>query len=104
MGIGPDGEAPRRTDTVLKKGRKRMNQYDGFEYVEVKFTANNGVSNEKVYSYRTRLDLRLGQRVFCPTFKSSRSEAVVVAVNCPDPGFRCKEITEIVPETEGGDA
>lgn len=74
------------------------------EFVEVKFTTNNGVTNEKVYSYRTRLDLRLGQRVFCPTFKSSRSEAVVVAVNCPEPPFRCREITEVVPEEVEADA
>lgn len=98
MGIGPDGEAPRRTDTVLKKGRKRMNQYDGFEYVEVKYTTNDGVTGSKTYTYKTKLDLRLGQKVYAPTYKSDRSEAVVVSVNCPEPGFRCKEITEVMPE------
>ena len=98
MGIGTDGEATRRTDPVLRNGRKRMNQYDGFEYVEVKYTASDGVTTGKTYTYKTKLDLRLGQKVYAPTYKSDRSEAVVVAVNCPDPGFRCKEIVEVMPE------
>ena len=98
MGIGSNGEAPRRTDTVLKKGRKRMNQYDGFEYVEVKYTASDGVTTGKTYTYKTKLNLRLGQKVYAPTSKSDRSEAVVVSVNCPEPGFKCKEITEVMPE------
>ena len=98
MGIGSNGEAPRRTDTVLKKGRNRMNQYDGFEYVEVKYTASDGVTTGKTYTYKTKLNLRLGQKVYAPTYKSDRSEAVVVSVNCPEPGFKCKEITEVMPE------
>ena len=98
MGIGSNGEAPRRTDTVLKKGRKRMNQYDGFEYVEVKYTASDGVTTGKTYTYKTKLNLRLGQKVYAPTYKSDRSEAVVVSVNCPEPGVKCKEITEVMPE------
>lgn len=98
MGIGTDGEAPRSTDTVLKKGRKRMNQYDGFEYVEVKYTASDGVTTGKTYTYKTKLNLRLGQKVYAPTYKSDRSEAVVVSVNCPEPGFKCKEIVEVMPE------
>lgn len=98
MGIGTDGEATRRTDPVLRKGRKRMNQYDGFEYVEVKYTASDGVTTGKTYTYKTKLNLRLGQKVYAPTYKSDRSEAVVVSVNCPEPSFKCKEIVEVMPE------
>lgn len=104
MGIGTDREAPRRTDTVLKKGMKRMNQYDGFEYVEVKYAASDGVTTGKTYTYKTKLDLRLGQKVYAPTYKSDRSEAVVVAVNCPEPPFKCKEIVEVMPEEAEADA
>lgn len=104
MGIGTNGEAPRRTDTVLKKGMKRMNQYDGFEYVEVKYTTNDGVTGGRAYTYKTKLNLRLGQKVYAPTYKSDRSEAVVVAVNCPEPPFKCKEIVEVMPEEGNADA
>lgn len=99
MGIGTDGEAPRRTDTFLKKGRKRMNQYDGFEFVEVVYDDNNGVTN-RAYTYKTKLDLRLQQKVIAPTYKNPRQTATVTAVNCPEPPFKCKEITEVMPEEE----
>lgn len=98
MGIGTDGEAPRSTDTVLKKGRKRMNQYDGFEFVEVKYTASDGVATGKTYTYKTKLNLRLGQKVICPTYRNPRQVATVTAVNCPEPSFACKEIKEVMPE------
>ena len=75
-----------------------MNQYDGFEFVEVKYTTNDGVTGSKPYTYKTRLDLRLGQKVICPTYKNPRETAVVVAVNCPEPGFKCKEIVEVILE------
>lgn len=104
MEVSPDGKAPRRTDTILRKGSRRMNQYDGFEYVEVKYTASDGVTGGRNYTYKTRLDLRLGQKVYAPTYRSDRSEAVVVAVNCPDPGFKCKEIVEVMPEEDEADA
>ena len=105
MGIGTDGQASRRTDTVLKKGRmNEMRNPDGFEFVEIRYTTSDGVNNGKTYSYKTRLDLRLGQRVYAPTYRSDKSEAVVTAINCPDPGFKCREITEVMPETEGEDA
>ena len=77
-----------------------MNQKDGFEFVEVRYVASDGVTGGKTYTYRTTLDLRLGQKVICPTYKNPRETAVVVAVNCPEPQFKCKEITEVVPETE----
>ena len=81
-----------------------MNRYDEFEFVEVKYTASNGVTGGKTYTYKTRLDLRLGQKVICPTYKNPRETAVVVAVNCPEPGFKCKEITEVVTEEAEADA
>lgn len=81
-----------------------MNQYDGFEFVEVKYTASDGVTTGKTYTYKTKLNLRLGQKVICPTYKNPRETAVVVAVNCPEPGFRCKEITEVVLEEAEADA
>lgn len=81
-----------------------MNQYDGFEYVEVKYTTSDGVTGGRSYTYKTRLDLRLGQKVYAPTYRSDRSEAVVVAVNCPEPPFRCKEITVVMPEEDEADA
>lgn len=70
------------------------------EYVEVIYDDSNGVS-KKSYTYYTFLDLRLGQKVICPTYRNPRQVATVTAVNCPEPGFRCKEITEVMPETEG---
>lgn len=81
-----------------------MNQYDGFEFVEVKYTASDGVTTGKTYTYKTKLNLRLGQKVICPTYKNPRETAVVVAVNCPEPGFRCKEIVEVMPEEAEADA
>ena len=75
-----------------------MNQYDGFEFVEVKYTTNDGVTGSKTYTYKTRLDLRLGQKVYAPTYKNPRQVATVTAVNCPEPSFKCKEIVEVMPE------
>lgn len=80
-----------------------MNQKDGFEFVEVIYNDNNGVTN-RAYTYKTRLDLRLGQKVYAPTYKNPRQVATVTAVNCPEPGFRCKEITEVMPEEAEADA
>ena len=80
-----------------------MNQKDGFSFVEVVYDDSNGVTN-RAYTYKTRLDLRLGQKVFAPTYKSPTQRATVVAVNCPEPGFKCREITEVVPEEVGTDA
>ena len=70
----------------------------GTKYYEVKYLNSYGVRNDKTYTYRSELNLRLGQKVYAPTYKSDRSEAVVVAVNCPEPGFKCKEIVEVMPE------
>lgn len=80
-----------------------MNQKDGFSFVEVVYDDSNGVTN-RPYTYKTRLDLRLGQKVFAPTYKSPTQRATVTAVNCPEPGFKCREITEVVPEEVGTDA
>lgn len=79
-----------------------MNDKDGFEFVEVVYDDSNGVS-KKSYTYRTMLDLRLGQKVICPTYRNPRQVATVTAVNCLEPSFACKEITEIVAETEDDD-
>lgn len=81
-----------------------MRNPNEFEFVEVTYVASDGVNTGKSYTYKTKLDLRLGQKVYAPTYKSDRSEAVVVAVNCPDPGFRCKEIVEVMPEEGNADA
>lgn len=75
-----------------------MNKVGEFEYVEVKYTTSDGVTGGRTYTYKTRMDLRLGQKVFAPTYRSDRSEAVVVAVNCQEPGFKCREIVEVMPE------
>ncbi len=80
-----------------------MNQKDGFSFVEVVYDDSNGVTN-RPYTYKTRLDLRLGQKVLAPTYKSPTQRATVTAVNCPEPGFKCREITEVVPEEVGTDA
>lgn len=80
-----------------------MNQKDGFSFVEVVYDDSNGVTN-RPYTYKTRLDLRLGQKVFAPTYKSPTQRATVTAVNCPEPGFKCRDITEVVPEEVGTDA
>lgn len=80
-----------------------MNDKDGFCYVEVVYDDSNGVTN-RPYTYKTRLDLRLGQKVFAPTYRSPSQKATVTAVNCPEPIFRCKEIVEVVPEEEEADA
>ena len=79
---------------------KTMRKPNEPEYVEVIYDDSNGVS-KKSYTYRTMLDLRLGQKVICPTYRNPRQVATVTAVNCPEPGFRCKEIVEVMPETEG---
>lgn len=76
----------------------------GTKYYEVKYLNSYGVRNDKTYTYRSELDLRLGQKVVCPTYKNPRETAVVVAVNCPEPQFKCKEITEVVPEEAEADA
>lgn len=72
----------------------------GTKFYEVKYLNSDGVRNDKTYTYRSELDLRLGQKVICPTYKNPRETAVVVAVNCPEPGFRCKEIVEVMTEDE----
>lgn len=75
-----------------------------FDFVEIQYCSPDGVNNNKTYTYKTRLDLRLGQRVYAPTYRSDRSEAVVTAINCPDPGFKCREIVEVMPEEAEADA
>lgn len=67
------------------------------EYVEVIYDDSNGVST-RAYTYKTMLDLRLGQKVYAPTYKNPRQVATVTAVNCPEPSFKCKEIVEVMPE------
>lgn len=74
-----------------------MNDKDGFSFVEVIYDDSNGVTN-RPYTYRTRLDLRLGQKVYAPTYRNPRQVATVTAVNCPEPSFACKEIKEVMPE------
>lgn len=81
-----------------------MNQNGDFEFVEVIYTDSDGVNNGRAYTYKTKLDLRLGQKVIAPTYRNSRQTATVTAVNCQNPQFKCKEITEVAPEEDEADA
>lgn len=70
----------------------------GTKFYEVVYKQGENEWGARPYTYKSDLDLRLKQRVYAPTYKNPRQEAMVVAVNCPEPGFSCKEITEIIPE------
>lgn len=72
----------------------------GTNFYEVVYKQGENEWGARPYTYKSDLDLRLKQRVYAPTYKNPRQEAMVVAVNCPEPGFSCKEITEIIPEEE----
>lgn len=70
----------------------------GTSYVEVKYLNSDGTQSARAYTYFSNLDLKLKQKVYAPTARNPKQEAMVVAVNCPEPPFPCKEITEIMPE------
>ena len=72
----------------------------GTNYYEVVYKQGEVGWSGKTYTYYSALDLHLKQKVYAPTYKNPRQEAMVVAVNCPEPDFACKEITEIMPEEE----
>ena len=75
----------------------------GTKFYEVVYKQSENEWGARPYTYKSDLDLRLKQRVYAPTYKNPLQEAMVVSVNCPEPGFACKEITEIVAETEEDD-
>lgn len=72
----------------------------GTNYYEVKYKQTDNSWGDRPYTYYSALDLRLGQKVYAPTYKNPRQEAMVFAVNVPKPPFPCKEITEVMPEEE----
>lgn len=74
----------------------------GTDYYEVQYKQGENAWSERAYTYFSKLDLRLGQKVYAPTYKNPRQEARVCAVNVPEPGFPCKEITEIMTEEDDG--
>ena len=69
-------------------------------YYEIRYLNSDGTQSARAYTYFSHMDLALGQKVICPTYKNDRQLGIVFAVNCPEPGFSCKEITEIIPEDE----
>ena len=72
----------------------------GTKFYEVVYKQGEVGWSGRTYTYYSDLELSLKQKVYAPTYKNPRQEAMVVAVNVPDPGFACKEITEIIPEEE----
>ena len=72
----------------------------GTPYYEIKYLNSDGTQSVRTYTYFSRKDLALGKKVIAPTFKNEKQVGVVFAVNVPEPGFPCKEITEIIPEEE----
>ena len=72
----------------------------GTDFYEIKYLNPDGTQSARSYTYFSRKDLSLGQKVVAPTFKNERQVGVVFAVNVPEPTFKCREITEIVPEGE----
>lgn len=72
----------------------------GTNYYEVQYKQGDNAWSERAYTYFSKLDLLLGQRVYAPTYKNPKQEARVFAVNVPEPSFTCKEITEVMPEGE----
>lgn len=72
----------------------------GTKFYEVVYKQGEIGWSGRPYTYKSELELSLKQKVYAPTHKNPRQEAMVVAVNCPDPGFACKEITEIMAEEE----
>ena len=74
----------------------------GTNYFEVQYRQGENEWSQRTYTYRSDLDLRLGQKVYAPTVKNPRQEARVFAVNCPKPSFPCKEIVEVMTEEDDG--
>ena len=72
----------------------------GTKFYEVVYKQGEVGWSARPYTYKSELDLRLKQHVYAPTYKNPRQEAMVVAVNVPEPDFTCREITEIIPEEE----
>lgn len=67
-------------------------------FVSVKYKVAEHQYGEKSYTYQTELPLKLGDKVVANTPKNPMQEALVVGVNMPEPPFKCKAITEYVPE------
>ena len=74
----------------------------GTKFYEVQYKQGENAWSDRVYTYKSDLDLRLRQRVYAPTYKNPRQEARVYAVNVPEPPFPCKEITEVMQEEDDG--
>lgn len=72
------------------------------DYYEVQYKQGENEWSQRAYTYYSRLDLKLGQKVYAPTVKNPRQEARVFAVNCPKPNFPCKEIVEVMTEEDDG--
>lgn len=53
------------------------------------------------WSYRTELALAAGDKVIVPTKLNPRQRAIVTETDVGDPGFPCKEITEMDGGGEG---
>lgn len=69
-------------------------------YYEIRYLNSDGTQSARAYTYFSRMDLVLGQKVISPTVKNDKQIGVVFAVNCPEPGFACREIVEIAPEED----
>lgn len=72
----------------------------GTPYYEIKYLNSDGTQSARSYTYFSRQDLALGKKVIAPTFKNERQVGVVFAVNCPEPGFKCREIVEVLEEED----
>lgn len=74
----------------------------GTDFYEIRYLNPDGTQSARSYTYYSRKELALGQKVVSPTFKNERQVGVVFAVNCPEPDFKCREITEVLPEEDDG--
>ena len=76
----------------------------GTKFYEVVYKQSENEWGVRPYTYKSELDLRLQQKVYAPTYKNPRQEAMIVSVNVPEPGFVCREITEVIPGEEEANA
>lgn len=65
------------------------------------YKPNLNVYAGNAWSYRTELALSAGDKVIVPTKLNPRQRAIVVETDTADPGFPCKEITELDNGGEG---
>ena len=67
-------------------------------FVNIKYYKGNleGYHGGK-YTYRTKLPLKVGDKVIAPTLKEPTQRGIVVEVNVAEPYFDCREITEYDP-------